>query len=69
MGSEREFDEVPNWRGLQDFVFLIEIGGLGDCHRSAANRPEVWKSNACLGEAVLPSGMDDTAPRRKSFIL
>ena len=51
---------MPNWRGLQDFVFLIEIGGLGDCHRSAANRPEVWKSNACLGKAVLPSGMDDT---------
>ena len=29
-GSEREFDEVPNWRGFQDFAFLVEVGGIGD---------------------------------------
>ena len=69
MGSEREFDEVPNWRGLQDFVFLIEIRSLGDCHRSAANPPRGVEVEWLLGRGVLPSCMDDTASRRKSFIL
>jgi hypothetical protein len=26
LGSEREFDEVPNWRGFQDFRSPTELG-------------------------------------------
>jgi len=28
LGSEQEFDEVPNWRGFQEFLFSAAIRGF-----------------------------------------
>ena len=37
LGSERQFDKVPNWRGFQDFGPPTEVGGFGGCGLTAAN--------------------------------
>jgi len=36
-GSEREFDEVPDWRGFQDFGFPVTVGDLYSPTLSAAD--------------------------------
>jgi len=65
VGSEREFDEAPNWREFQDFGSLAEVGGFSDCGPSAANRPgEMSKPNACPAEAVPPQVWTVPPPRR-----
>src|SRR6266404_5426842 len=39
MGSEREFGEMANWRGFEDFGFPTQFGGAADCGLSVANHP------------------------------
>ena len=47
--------KCPNWRGLQDFAFLIEVRRLlATATGRRRTRPEAWKSNGCLGEAFFP---------------
>ena len=69
-GSARESDEVPNWRGFQDFGFLTEIGSLVDCHNvAAANHVGGIEAEGSLGWSRPSPGMDGTGSNRKSFIL
>jgi hypothetical protein len=57
-GSAQEFDEVPNWRGFQDFGLSDEASGLDDRHLSPGKRPAVVEPNGLVRCGRSSPGLD-----------
>jgi hypothetical protein len=58
VGSAQEFDEVPNWRGFQDFGLSDEASGLDDRHLSPGKRPAVVEPNGLVRCGRSSPGLD-----------
>ena len=57
LGSARESDEVPNWRGFHGFGSPAEVGRFCDCGLTAANRPTGCRSRKLARLSHPPRGM------------